>query len=63
MNIGLNKTCGAITTNEADNVYGRCGKPGIVQYSLAEEHSEEPGYYCVSHAAFRLEDSLQKSGS
>jgi hypothetical protein len=54
------KTCGALTVD--GNVYGRCGKPATVPYSLAEEHAEEPGYYCVSRAAFRFENPFQKKG-
>jgi len=55
------KTCRALTVD--GNVYGRCGKPATVRCSLAEAHAEEPGYYCVFHAAFRLENPFQKKGS
>jgi hypothetical protein len=42
--------------NDTSKDFSRCDKPGVVPYQYAEQSDDEPGHYCVQHAARLLKD-------
>jgi|SRR5271167_203714 len=47
-------TCEILIFDHTTKGFSRCDKPGVVPYDT-EESDEEPGHYCVQHAARLLE--------